>query len=252
MIIDVFLYNDEIDHLRCRMYELDGVVDRHIAIEGNRTMSGKQKPYYLSDMDQMDRISKVEVVRADLTDLSDAPDQRGPWVQPGTEEHWRRDWKQRNAVMPLLKGLHDDDVIIFSDVDEIPKREVVLDWTGNPNVLGMHLLIFSMRLASSEQWMGSVIGRKRDLGSFAEVRNTRWSFPTLPNAGWHLTWFGGPRAIEKKANQFAHGEMADMAEKLKRYPVERKRPAGGDLDMYDGVVPAWVGDGNAPDSWFMY
>lgn len=249
MIVDVFMYNDEIDHLRCRVYELEGVVDRFIAVEGNRTMSGHPKPYHLSGLGD---ISGVEIVRADLSDLEDVPMQKGPWVSPGTEDHWRRDWKQRNAVMPLIEELADDDVIIFSDADEVPKRETVLEWSGSSNVLGMHLLIFSMRLTSAEQWMGSVIGRKDALGSFAEVRNTRWSYATLPNAGWHMTWFGGPDAIAKKVGEFAHGEMAIRAEELKEYPKQRKRPAGGDLDIYNGVLPAWVGDGHAPDTWFMY
>jgi beta-1,4-mannosyl-glycoprotein beta-1,4-N-acetylglucosaminyltransferase len=255
MIIDVFMYNDEIDHLQCRMYELKDVVDYHIAVEGNRTMAGAQKPWYLNDKIQKYDDTNLIVISADISDISGVPDLTSkPWVTPETNVMWQRDWKQRNAVMPHLDGLPGDTVVIYSDVDEIPSREIVLGYQGDISyTLGMKHLIYSMRRVTPGQWIGPTIGRKWALSSFAEVRANRWSFSVLPKAGWHLGWFGGPDAIEKKIGEYAHGEMVGQEEKIKQYAKEGRRPADGtELEIYNGVIPAWVGDGHAPDSWFMY
>jgi hypothetical protein len=250
VIVDVFLFNDEEFHLQCRIKELIGVVDRFIAIEGNRTMSGKEKPYYLEGKEAKYRKYGVDFLKVDLSWLDGVPEQTGAWVQPGTQEHWKRDWKQRNAFTKLQATFPDDTVFIMGDVDEIPKRRAVQDFDGEASVLMMDHLIYSVNWASQDKWPGSVIGMKTQMKNFPRVRNARWGYKPVPHGGWHLGWFGGELAIEKKAKEFAHGEMAEHAKIIsEQYPRQHIRPAGGVLVPYDGDLPIWVEEGDAPNSW---
>ena len=49
MIIDTTLFNNEFDMLDIRLELTKHYVDQWIVCEGNRTMSGRPKPFYLSD-----------------------------------------------------------------------------------------------------------------------------------------------------------------------------------------------------------
>ena len=248
MIIDVFMFNDEFSHLECRMAELKGVVDRFVAVEGNRTMQGAQKPYHLEGREGKYRPDGFDVIRADLTHLDDVPEQKGPWVLQGQQDNWKRDWKQRNAFR--TDDYPEETIFIFSDVDEIPKRDTVKSFAGNARVLMQQHLIYSVNYTTSDPWAGPVMGTRAELKTFARARNERWKFPALPDGGWHLGWFGGELAIQKKAKEFAHGEMAKDAKMVaERYPREHIRPAGGLLEPYGGELPQWVQDGSAPNSW---
>jgi hypothetical protein len=250
MIVDVFMFNDEFFHLECRMYELKGVVDRFVAVEGNRTMQGAQKPYHLEGKEAKYRKDGLDVVRADLTWLDDVPEQKGPWVKSGQQDTWKRDWKQRNAFK--TDDYPEDTIFIFSDVDEIPKRATVEGFSGNARVLMQQHLIYSVKYTTTDPWAGPVMGTRAEVKTFARARNERWKFPALPDGGWHLGWFGGELAIQKKAREFAHGEMAPYAKEVaEKYPREHIRPAGGLLEPYGGTLPTWVEDGHAPNSWYL-
>ncbi len=43
MIYDCFIFNNEVDLLELRLSILDGVVDKFVIIEGNKTFSGNYK-----------------------------------------------------------------------------------------------------------------------------------------------------------------------------------------------------------------
>jgi beta-1,4-mannosyl-glycoprotein beta-1,4-N-acetylglucosaminyltransferase len=252
VIVDVFLFNDEFFHLECRLHELEGVVDRFIAIEGNLTMQGQQKPFLLKEKHDKYRHFGLDVVSADLRSLDDVPAQKYSWVESQFEDNWKRDWKQRDAVTKIIQEFPEDTIYLMGDVDEIPKRETVAAFHGNARALHQALLTYSVKYVWNEPWLGTVIGTRAELKTFARARNERWKYPVLPDGGWHLSWFGGELAIQKKAREFAHGEMARdaklVAEKL---PREHIRPAGGLLDPYDGPLPRWVEAGHAPNSWYL-
>jgi hypothetical protein len=101
MIVDVFEFHNEFEMLKCRAHELDGLVDMHIAVEGNMTKSGHPREYVLKG----DEIPDLRVVRVDLTDISDVTlgyDVDKSIQRPGYTpevypyaDNWKRDWKHR-------------------------------------------------------------------------------------------------------------------------------------------------------------
>ena len=112
MVYDCFQFFNELDILKLRLHVMDPVVDRFVISEATETFSGKAKPLYYEENKEMfaefaDKIIHVVV--------DDTP-------QGYTHD---RDTFQKNAVGRGLKNCTDDDIIIFSDLDEIPNPEKV-------------------------------------------------------------------------------------------------------------------------------
>lgn len=249
MIVDVFMFNQEFDMLDCRLYELEGVVDRFIAIEADHTFTGEPKPYYLSERSH--DYPQVEVVRAQTSDIEGIPSPNFAWVAKGSVDHWRREAKQRESAEHLLTALPDDAVILMGDLDEIPMRDVVASWDGKPSVLVMYMAVYSLRLKFPGAWAGTVVGRRRDLHSFVAMRNTRWQQEPLTRTGWHLTWFGKPEDRLRKMSGSAHQEMSEHAHELAYVYPEEKLHVDGKTELvpWDAPLPRWVEAGLAPSHW---
>lgn len=245
MIIDVCMVNDEVDLLRCRIAELETVVDEFVIVSGTHTLAGKPKPDHFAEFEHP-QLTKLMVDNYDPTGI----EVNGGWVDDGNRVHWQRDKKQRQGVESYLEGVPEDALILFSDVDEIPKREAVqaLD-PEEPTCLRMKMFIYSMAWFALDGWEGTVATRRSHRYDFGDY-HWRRGLPALHYQGWHLTWFGGAEAITKKVNEFAHPELDEII--IPRYE-QRTRPADGTpLTRYSGDdKPRWVKAGKAPASWYL-
>lgn len=245
MIIDVFMFNDELDMLRCRIHELSPVVDEFVAVSATHTLAGKPKPDHLEGFEHP-QLTKLMVDNLDPTGI----EVNGGWVDRGNKAHWQRDKKQRQGVESYLLGKHADDIILFSDVDEIPKREIIegLD-PKEPTCLRMKMFIYSMAWFAVDGWAGTVATRRSHRYDFGNY-HWRRGLPALHYQGWHLTWFGGPGAIKKKVSEFAHPELDEII--IPRYETRTMPADGAPLARYTGDdVPKWVKAGQAPASWYL-
>lgn len=258
MTTDVFMFLDDFDMLACRVYELDPVVDRFIAIEGDFTFSGTPKPYHLSEAVERGelRIPKLEVVRAELGDISMIRAQHMEWVTPETEDNWKREEKQREAALVTLAALPRDEIVLYGDLDEIPRREVVAGFAGPPSALWMYYLVYSVQHRHPNPWCGTVIGRRSDMGSSPiTMRLMRGMLPAIPDAGWHLGWFGDPETRMRKLHAHSHQELAaETGDGLAEdYPSQLLHVNNGvrliDHDPSHGL-PRWVGEGRGPAIWY--
>src|SRR4051794_7797564 len=114
LIVDTFPIHDELDLLECRLTELYNSVDWFVAVEADVTHQDSPKPWYLTDnLARFDAFKdKLVVVQATgLPTLADDPD---PWA---------REHAQREHIATGLHriGVKTDDVILQSDIDEIPR-----------------------------------------------------------------------------------------------------------------------------------
>jgi beta-1,4-mannosyl-glycoprotein beta-1,4-N-acetylglucosaminyltransferase len=123
-IYDVFLFFNEFDLLDIRMDELDGVVDKHILIEAPYTFTMKSKPYFYYDQGWAQR-PKIECIPI--------PKESFEGMKPlnRNDIHYVERF-QRNYVKGYLETVcKSDDVIIFSDIDEIPTVHQVAMFIGS-------------------------------------------------------------------------------------------------------------------------
>ena len=110
---DCFTFFNELDILELRLAELDPVVDRFVVAEATRTFSNEPKPLHFADNRQRFSRWLPKITHVIIDDL------------PAEGDAWDREAFQRNTVARGLGDARPDDVIMISDVDEIPFAENV-------------------------------------------------------------------------------------------------------------------------------
>jgi beta-1,4-mannosyl-glycoprotein beta-1,4-N-acetylglucosaminyltransferase len=237
-VVDAFLFSDELDMLELRLSVLDPVVDRFVLVESTVTFSGLEKPLAFADHRERfaawhDKITHV-VVR-------DTPD-TGSW-------RWGRERHQRNQ---LLRGLVDcrcDDLVLVSDVDEIPDPEAV----GRRLRGGYHqefMLYYLNCRHMSEYWVGTVALYAFQLAVLGAqtARDRRYDLERVERGGWHFAYAISPEAMRAKLRAFSHAEF-DTEEHAGAF--EHRRAALTDvfavhqgtltvLDLDAGYFPAYL------------
>lgn len=194
-IYDCFTFFNELDLLEIRLNTLKDVVDYFVLVESTKTFSGMDKElYFLKNTDRfaafMDRI--IHVVVDDM---------------PQDANRWKREFYQRNAIMRGLTNCNPDDIIIISDVDEIPDPDRILhSFTGEPVALKQRLYYYFLNCEAQQQSKGSVVLRYKDLQSPQWARDKRERFRTIEGGGWHFSYLGGIDAIKRKIENFVHSE----------------------------------------------
>ena len=116
MVIDAVCFFQELDLLELRLTELDAVVDRFVIVEANRTHKGTLKPLHYAENKARfaEWENKIVHIVCPLMDDGD-----------GLPAIRRREMTQRNAILQGIRDCADDDVILISDCDEIPRSELI-------------------------------------------------------------------------------------------------------------------------------
>jgi hypothetical protein len=101
-----------------------------------------------------------------------------------------------------------DDIVIVSDVDEIPSSAAFAQDPA-PFLGGNLYLRFATVDTPGSPGVMQVLARAGAVGSADQLRQRREGFPSYDKAGWHLSWLGGQDAIRDKTNSFCHLESYD-------------------------------------------
>lgn len=203
MIYDCFLWNGEKDLLRIRAEEFKLLQPlekfmpyKHVAIESKYTFTGIQKSYSMTP-------ELIEKYGINWFPLTEAPD-IDPWVN---------ERNQRNAIMGALVdlGVTDDDVVIISDVDEIPRVYALQHYAPQMGLVALQMDIYHFYLNTryqSQTWRSPRILPWSILKETTpdDVRRSGFDL-ALVNAGWHFTYQGGIDAILDKFKSFSHQEQ---------------------------------------------
>lgn len=201
MIYDCFLFNNELDLLEIRLHELAGVVDKFVLVEANVTHVNKPKPLYYTINKKRFRQFEKKIIHIVV---KDNPDVKLPWIL--------NDF-QFSQMIRGLRHCKPSDIILFGDADEIAKAETVEKWK---NKSGKHK-IFSQSLSyyflnnvavSKEPWLGSHMMLYKDLIRHETTWIAKFSNTDviIPDGGWHFSYMGGIKSIQKKFASMAHQE----------------------------------------------
>lgn len=196
MIVDSFMFYNELDILELRLEVLDKYVDRFVLVESEVTHVGGPKPLFFTQ--NKERFAKWNhKIRHIVMTAEEAPKETDPW---------HRETYQRNCILRGLDGIDDNDVVFISDVDEIPD---MTKYIPAELVVAFHMELFIYSLdytCDVEPWVGTVAtscAMVKHHGPNA-FRSNRWKFPLIKNAGWHLSYFGDFKHVLNKLNTFAH------------------------------------------------
>lgn len=199
-VYDCFSFFNEIEILKIRLEELYDTVDYFVLVESSKTHSGTSKPLYFKENEKLfDKYSKKIIYKCiDLPDNVDS---------------WARENIQRDSMWEILKDkCLDDDVVVFSDVDEIVSHNAIKAYESRQDICCIEQVLYCHFLNSQAQtpWRHAKICRYRDFKNINSV-NLRYyeqgnSPHIIKNGGWHLSYMGGVDAIIKKIESFAHQE----------------------------------------------
>lgn len=116
MIYDCFTFFNEIELLKIRMNILNDVVDKFVIVEADKTLRGVPKAFNFEkikaefDNEYPDKIIYIKATNCPVLENS---------------KDWAIEYFQRNSIMGGGYNCKAEDVIMISDIDEIP----------NPNIL---------------------------------------------------------------------------------------------------------------------
>ena len=211
-IYDCFGFNDENHLLEIRLNELDNYVDYFVIVEFGETHQGNKKTQNI-DKDLIAKFkNKIRYYYVEKFE--------------NIKEPHGRDQFQRNY---LSKGLHDadkDDLILLSDIDEIPDlKKIEINQVGN-NIIAFSQVhsMYKLNLCLNEKWIGSKICKFQNLKSLQWLRSLRTkkysllrldkffspryskNIKIVDNGGWHFGWLRTSESIINKLESYAHSE----------------------------------------------
>ena len=114
-IFDCFTFFNELELLELRLESLYEVVDRFVIVEADKTHANNPKPFnFLENIDRYRKyLPKIEyVMDTSVVPFSGVGD-------------WSIEHNQRNSIMKGLSDAAQDDLIMVSDLDEIPDPATV-------------------------------------------------------------------------------------------------------------------------------
>ena len=233
-IFDCFMYFDEEIVLDVRLNTLDQFVDYFVIVESKFTHKGdkrelrfnidkfkkfKNKIIYLIHDDQPE---EIEVVKSADNEVEKSKKYIFNAIY--------RENSQRNYIKMGLTKAREDDIILISDVDEIPnllnidfnkineklilfKQDMFyykfnlhlpdLIWTGTKGCKKRHLV--------SPQWLRNIKDRKYYFFRLDTIfsKNKYRSIKFIDNGGWHFTNIKNAEEIEYKLKSYLHHREFD-------------------------------------------
>lgn len=205
-IVDCVPYDGE-PILKTRLALLGPLVDMCIVVESTLTHSGTPKELqYPKQFPQ----GHPKVRYVTVTEFPDMPADFGancPWIRVESQTAWWRERVQRDAAQAHVPP--EADMVIVSDVDEIPNPEA-LHAIGRPREclhLSMDFLVYSPRWKKQEQWTRAFVCSPETMPtSFTEERCIS-SPRVVSDGGWHCSSFFDVETQIRKIQHFAHREF---------------------------------------------
>jgi len=209
-IIDCFIFYNELDMLEYRLNVLDDVVDYFVLVEANQTFVGKSKQLFYNDNTHLFEKFNKKIIHI----ICDLPFSRET-IDISKNQQWINEKYNRNCIKDGLKqiNMNEHDLIIISDVDEIPDPNTLnkiktLDATNKIMVLEQDFYYYNLNSKRNEKCYFSKIlsyDKYKTLNiTCDDIRNSTGEI--VQKGGWHLSYFGDAYFIKNKIENFSHQE----------------------------------------------
>lgn len=223
-VFDAVLFSNELDMLEIRWKELSPYVSEFVLLESNSTFTGLVKPLYFTN----DR-ARFDFVESRLTyGMVGGRFMKGE--NPFVEESY-----QRVALDQLIKiaGITEDDLLIMSDVDEVPSGHTIdlLRWCdGIPDRVHLQLknYLYSFEFyLDDKSWRASVHRYQAGKTRYAHYRQTDL---LLADSGWHCSFcFRHINDFLFKMKAYSHVDRIRFAYYLNPNRIQEVICKGADL-----------------------
>ena len=212
MIIDSFLFLNEIEILEKRLEYLYDTVDLFLIVEADHTFAGNQK--------NLNFLNNIEKYQKYLDKILYCPmfiDMSKYNVSEYHIDEWsfRVEIDQRNYIGKILNRFPSDSVVILGDVDEIPIRYKISQTIEylqinkfDSIVLKCDMFYYNFNQKQTIPWWGSIVCYNNYIQKYDAqwARSSRVYNAAIENAGYHLGYWGDASKIKYKIENFAHQE----------------------------------------------
>ena len=196
-IYDCFSYWDEDLLLDLRLNILNDSVDYFVIVEGNKTWQNNHKEFRFN----IENFKKFEkkIIYIQVNDM------------PGGSNPWVRENFQRNCIERGLTEAQSNDLVIISDLDEIPNPKIILNFDQRKkfSVFKQNHYYYKLNLQAQNNphWNGSRICVRKFLKSPQWLRDLKfkkrpfWRIDKLDlnnileNGGWHFCNLKTPKDL---------------------------------------------------------
>ena len=259
-VYDCFMYFDEDVILDLRLNYLNPYVDKFVIVESKFTHSGKKKELLFD-------IKKFKNFENKITYLSIDHEPEEIQIVNEQDNHidkssksifnaTKRENYQRNYLIKGLEDVDPEDIILISDIDEIPNLEKIKFKSIKNKLIFFQQKIFYYKFnlcLNLENWVGTKVCKKKDLVSPQWIRNIKdrnypfWRLDILfsknkyqniyfvTNGGWHFSYLKNAKDIEKKLKSYLHHREYDIepvsVERIDQMIKEKKTVYDLKVDM---------------------
>jgi beta-1,4-mannosyl-glycoprotein beta-1,4-N-acetylglucosaminyltransferase len=209
-IYDCFPFFNELELLEIRLNTLYNMVDYFVISECTHTFTGKEKELYFKNNFSKFNKFKDKIIYSIVDD------------SPPEYSTAAREIFQKNSILNPLKECNDEDIIMISDIDEIPNPKILSNviknvTKDNLQILMQNFYYYYLNNYIEEDYFGNTSWHGTRVSSFwlfkqLNVNNIRNQQLTginpikILNGGWHFSFLGGKEKIIEKLNAYAHQE----------------------------------------------
>ena len=230
-IYDCFLFFNEIDLLKLRMNILKNKVDYFVIVESTSTFTSKNKSLLFQKhrkqfSDFEDKIIHV-VVNDTPTDFRNLKyvndeitnkiikhvDESTGWDKNNPKDtQWGVETYQRECIIRGLVNCNEDDIIIISDLDEIPNPDELYklhEMTHDDFYeFKQNMYCYYVNLLKESNWSGPKACTHKRLTNISinHLRQNKFTNNVIKNGGWHFSFFGGANKVKEKIEAYSHQE----------------------------------------------
>ena len=228
-IYDCFMYHNEEVILDLRLNFLNEFVDFFIIVESKYNHKGEEKKLNFN-IDKFPNF-KNKIRYLILNELPsnietiEENDAEGEKSRKYILNGYKRDHFQRNYITNGIVDGNADDIILISDIDEIPNLKKI-----NLKIIKNKLILFNQKMCyykfnlyqKNYNWVGTRACKKKYLLSpqwLRDIKAKSYSFWRLDallskkkytdiffveDGGWHFSYLNTPQLIDEKLRSYAH------------------------------------------------
>jgi len=232
LIVDAFIFYNELKLLEFRLKYLYDKVDYFVIVEGTHTFTGQPKPLYLKENKLLFKKYDKKIIPVVVDDF--------PYKDNITSEQvWENEHFLRNAIkrgVEKIKGLKNKDMILVSDIDEIPNKEILNKIIKTPYnyTLNYDFYYYSIEFKKKGIWSKpKAVTYEYFKSSLPELIRHSLLPVVIENAGWHFSYFGDPEFISNKIKTFSHQEF-NISTHTDKTNIKKRIKKGQDIFQRSG------------------
>ena len=211
-----FTFYDENFLVNSRFEILNDVVDYFVIVESKYDHQGKKKDINFKLKNSKFR-NKVRYIIHDEKNL-------------GSVKGWEAEKLQREKLFSGITDAENDDIILFSDSDEIPNPKLLknLSLKNKFAIFMQKFFVYKLNIYNEFEspWEGTRACKRKDLQNFTHLRKKIvkknlekpfWKFylekniEILDEGGWHFNNLYDPETISQKLKVFPHKEYSSSS-----------------------------------------